>query len=659
MSRTTKTTNIRLTIRKKLTICIVALLFIVSAGIGSIAYFQARQSLTKVLEKSLSLASGQSAGIIKEKIDSYKLAMEGVARRLAIRSMDWEQQENALTEEARRLKFMGMGIIMPDGKARYPGGKTADLKDRDYFKAALEGNTNYSDIIISRVTNSPVMMLATPIRADDGRVLAVLLARLDGDWLSQVTDSVKYGSQGYSYIVNSQGVIVAHPDRETVMKKTNYIEEGKTDKAMESMARNLETMLREKTGFTEYEFQGTRWTEGFAPIEGTHWVIAVVTEEKELFQGVERIRNKILICSAVFLILGIAVALLISKSLAAPLRQCVDISQAIVQGDYTHNVPETICRRPDEIGDLGNAYAKMIVYFRDLVTKLTDSANVVATSSYDLAEVSSRIAQNSKHTAELSGETVESTENVNGKISRVSGSMGEISESIDSILTSSQQMYTTIQEIAGHVSSGNAMTRNAVKQADSVSGQVHQLGSAAQDISKVTETIADISEQTNLLALNATIEAARAGEAGKGFAVVANEIKVLARQTAEATEQISGKLAGVTANTTDAVKAIEGIVKAINDIHEMTEAVAAAIEEQSETTRDVSRNINQVAEASTQIKQDISQVSGAMEEVLGNSGRVRADSGQIMDGSRILRTKAQELSGLADNLKKMMSQFKI
>ncbi len=100
MSSTTAS-KIRMTIRKKLTLCVVILLFIVSSGIGVIAYFQARQAMTEALEKSLTMASRQSANIIKGKIDTYKLAMEGVAEREAIRSMAWEQQEKILTQERR------------------------------------------------------------------------------------------------------------------------------------------------------------------------------------------------------------------------------------------------------------------------------------------------------------------------------------------------------------------------------------------------------------------------------------------------------------------------------------------------------------------------------------------------------------------------------
>src|SRR3954451_2927057 len=116
---------------------------------------------------------------------------------------------------------------------------------------------------------------------------------------------------------------------------------------------------------------------------------------------------------------------------------------------------------------------------------------------------------------------------------------------------------------------------------------MNQLGAAAMEIGKVTETITEISSQTNLLALNAAIEAARAGSAGKGFAVVANEIKELAQQTATATEDIKGRIGGVQSSAATGIGEIERVSQVIREVSDIVASIAAAIEEQSTVTRDI------------------------------------------------------------------------
>lgn len=102
---------------------------------------------------------------------------------------------------------MEMGVATPDGKTRYTDGSTAELGDRDYFRSALAGKVVMSDVVISRVTGKPVIMMAAPITVD-GRSVGVLLARLDGQLLSEITDKVKFGDIGYSYIIGSSGFSV-------------------------------------------------------------------------------------------------------------------------------------------------------------------------------------------------------------------------------------------------------------------------------------------------------------------------------------------------------------------------------------------------------------------------------------------------------------------
>ncbi len=118
-----------------------------------------------------------------------------------------------------------------------------------------------------------------------------------------------------------------------------------------------------------------------------------------------------------------------------------------------------------------------------------------------------------------------------------------------------------------------------------------KLGAAAKSIGKVVEVINDIADQTNLLALNATIEVASAGEAGKRFAVVANEVKELAKQTAQATQEIQKQVEDMQTNTESAIKAIDSVSKVIEEVNEISQTIVSAVEEQSATVNEISRNV--------------------------------------------------------------------
>ena len=188
---------------------------------------------------------------------------------------------------------------------------------------------------------------------------------------------------------------------------------------------------------------------------------------------------------------------------------------------------------------------------------------------------------------------------------------------------------------------------------------MNQLGAAAREIGKVTEAITEISSQTNLLALNATIEAARAGSAGKGFAVVANEIKELAQQTAVATEDIKGRIAGVQSSSAGGIAEIEKVSQVIHEVSDIVSSIAAAIEEQSTVTKDIARSI---AEASTGVRDANTRVSEASlatasiaEEIAG----VDQAAGQMADGSEQVKSSATELSRVAEQLQATVHRFRV
>ena len=216
-------------------------------------------------------------------------------------------------------------------------------------------------------------------------------------------------------------------------------------------------------------------------------------------------------------------------------------------------------------------------------------------------------------------------------VTSVAAGMEQTTTNLTSVASATEQMTATIGEIAGNSEKARRITEEATRQAARISEQMNQLGAAAQQIGKVTETITEISSQTNLLALNATIEAARAGSAGKGFAVVANEIKELAKQTAAATEDIKGRIAGVQSSTAGGIAEIGKVSQVIHDVSDIVSSIAAAIEEQSTVTKDIARNI---AEASTGVRDANQRVAESSQataeiarEIAGVDQAARTDGG--------------------------------
>jgi methyl-accepting chemotaxis protein len=200
---------------------------------------------------------------------------------------------------------------------------------------------------------------------------------------------------------------------------------------------------------------------------------------------------------------------------------------------------------------------------------------------------------------------------------------------------------------------------NAATMAQSSNETIGQLGNAADEIGKVIQVIQDIAEQTNLLALNATIEAARAGDAGKGFAVVATEVKALAKQTAEATEDIRGKIEGIQSSTSLAVKSIGSISEVIQQVNEISRTIASAVEEQSVTTREIAQNVAQTSSAAETVSVGVTQSAMASKEITQNIAGVDQAAKQTAQGAAQTQTAGVELSKLAEELQSLVGQFQV
>jgi methyl-accepting chemotaxis protein len=352
-------------------------------------------------------------------------------------------------------------------------------------------------------------------------------------------------------------------------------------------------------------------------------------------------------------------ATVITRSIVRPVQDCVGLTGLLAQGDFSKDVPEVLRQRGDEMGDLARAFHTLVHNTRDLLKNLSEGVQVLASSSTELSAVSAQLSGGSRGNTQRSSAVAAAAEEMSVSSASVAAGMEQATSSLAMVADATHQMTSTIGEIAGTAERARSITEDASRQAGSVSALMRELGRAAQDIGKVTETITSISSQTNLLALNATIEAARAGSAGKGFAVVANEIKELAQQTAAATEDIKGKIAGIQGSTSTAMSDIQRITEVIQSVNDQVASIATAIEEQSVVTHDIATNLAQASTGVGDANARVGQTSAVTRDIAKDIAEVNRASEEMAQSSGLVRDSAQDLSKLAENLRTLVERFKI
>lgn len=381
-----------------------------------------------------------------------------------------------------------------------------------------------------------------------------------------------------------------------------------------------------------------------------------VKTDSALIDGATSLRSKVIIFSSIAVFIGLVLTFIISRSINRPLLQSVDFAKTVASGNLTTKIS---INQKDEVGSLCAAMNEMSSSLNKMFSDVKLSINTLNSSSAELSAVSEQISTNTGDTAHRSRNVATAAEEMSANMTSVASAVEQTSANIQMIVSAAEEMSVTINEISQNTAKGSKTTAHAVDKAMEVSQKVELLGKSSAEISKVTETISDISEQTNLLALNATIEAARAGEAGKGFAVVAGEIKALAQQTAEATAEISERIFGVQSTTKESIAAIESIVTVINEINDIVSSVAAAIEEQSVTTREISENVGQAAAGIAEMNENVSQTNTVAGEVSHDITEVSQSAEETQTNGKRIEQSSSALAGVADKLNKMVARFSV
>lgn len=667
---------------KSIKVRILLLFSLLIIAITSITTFQGvftgRNLLSKSVQNSVTSLAENNAKLVESRTETSKVEISMLAQQEEIQSMELEDQLPLLKSQLGKTSFMDLAIVDMNGKATYTDGSTADLSERDYIQKALEGQTNISDVIISKVTGQPVIMVATPIEREN-KIVGALIGRKDGMALSVMATGIKFGKNGYTYLINSKGQVIADKNHELVAKQLNPIQESTKNPAYKAFGTATKTMINDKslsrgeTKFLTYVDQNKNSVyAGYSRVKGTDWIIVVTAMKKEAVDPINTMQFIIIVTVLISLVFTLAIAYVIGEAITRPINAVTKISQRIANLDITENIPEKYQKRTDENGVLARALQSIVDSLRNIVGEITDSSTQVSTTASQLATVVQQsalavdeVAKTVEEIAKGASEQAENTETGSGQAIKLGDiieknreevfSMNKASDKVTEVVMGGLKDIKHLTEISEE---NNVATKN-------VYDIILKTNESAVQIGEASNLIANIAEQTNLLSLNASIEAARAGEAGKGFAVVAAEIKKLAGQSATSTNYINSIVTELQAVVTKAVESIERIneiageqLTSVANTKQKYEAIMEAMEAAVTAISGLNESEEEMTKSKNDILDMLQTLSAIAEENAASTEE--ASSAMLEQGTSMeeMAQSSEKLSLLAQSLQSIIMRFK-
>lgn len=633
-------------IRKKLILIMLLIVLVPFVVLNLSNYYSISNGYQRTIESShLTLAKSLSANVTSFMTNYYKLTEE-IANSNDIKNFDHFNQKNVLVDSANRNPDISLYYVQGvDGKqtARSSGSELGDRSQRWWFKKIINDKKPFvSESYFTLLENIPVTSIFIPLYDQQKQFIGVMGTDLKLDALQDIVEDLSSEDGIIAYVIDSKGVVIAHPNKEQVLEQYNYLNSNKTllmkdekgnvvldeNGNQKTVTEDIETArelqeavlasLNGESGYVEYlDFDGNEVISAYTPVklpgDSDSWGIITVQNKRDSLAFVRNVINKNLLMAIGLMVVVSVVSYFLSKQVTTPLNK---LNEAFAEAASGNLDIRAHIESKDEFGEVGENFNIMIENISNLVNEVRQAGNTVLKNSKSLAQITEQATMANTEVAHAIEDIAKGAVDEAYGVELGAVKINELAIKIEEVTQSNKYMSELSNQTNNLSNRGvevvdllKDITKENVEVADKVNRIILDMDKSSGEIGQITNTISQIAEQTNLLALNAAIEAARVGENGRGFAVVADEIRKLAEETSNSTNHIKNLIDGVQKQSKEAVNAmVEAEVVVKNQ--------SIQVEETENIFKDIAKSISSLNEEVTQIMSHTQVMAGNKDEIV-------------------------------------------
>ncbi|MCT8140036.1 methyl-accepting chemotaxis protein [Anaerobacillus sp. CMMVII] len=666
-------------IKTKLVVFFSVVIFIASSLLGFFILNNASKLIVAEAESGLQSVVQEGARLTESRIDNRFTYLEGLANidALSDPNEDIMTKMSILLQKVEDSGYIRLGVADLNGNLYLSDSyginkQIVDISERAYYQQSLKGERQMMppSLSVNSDDNGGMVMVSSIPLYNNSRIIGVLVGVGSADFINSIVDDMSYGKNGYAYIIDGNGTVIAHPNRDMVTDQFNPI--GAQDET-KSVGELFTKILEEKSGVNDYYYNGNHLYAGYAPIENTNWTLVITAFESEVLDALPGLSVKVLLITLIVLVISIILTYIIGTTIANPIINVIKHSEKIAKLDLTEDVPEKLLSKKDEVGELSLALQTITDNLRATIIEITKSAEHVSASSEELTATSQQSASAAEEVARTVAEIAsgassqaQSTEEGSEKAIQLGETVEKDQAYLRELNEASEKVNIVVEAGLAEIENLLKISLESSKSTKEVEAGIIKTNASAQKIGEASSVIATIADQTNLLALNAAIEAARAGEAGKGFSVVADEIRKLAEQSTNSTKIIDEVVRELQGNAKAAVEVMAHVSTilidqevSVKESKKKYETIAIAMKESEAAVERLNVSGEEMEKMKDAIIDTLQSLSAIAEENSASTEEVSATMEQQTAAVEDISRASEDLSNLAQELQAVVTKFKV